>query len=476
MKKVSQIILNLIIEICCSFCYYEKLHENHKLLKLSDSEELKKENITIESTTKEFNENINKIIELKNKIENEINKINILYEKTIDELSKSYLKKHEILLKEENELKDKLQNEVTKVKEQLENYLSESNNEIKLSERINKGIKKMENEDKNMIKILSYVSKINKTQKNMKKLFSQLMRNIKFKYEEEKSNIEYEEYYFNGIYIPNNIEIKDISSNSFNLNWNIDNINIINLDKNKIKYIVEIKKEKEEFKKVYEGEKNNCLINNLTKNTNYELRICSLYNDLKGFYSQIQKIKTLNIENIDSIILKESNRNDELLGKIYEWIGNKRMKLIFRGTRDGMTNTSFHNKCDNKGKTITLIRNVKGYICGGYASIPWTSDNNYHSAPDSFLFTLTNIHNIEPTKFPSKNDNKEVYHGNRNGPRFGGGTDLGIYPDFIKEGAWSYFPYSYQDVLGKGKSIFTGDLNNNNSEFKINEIEIFQIE
>ena len=57
----------------------------------------------------------------------------------------------------------------------------------------------MENEEKNMIKILSYVSKINKTQKKTKNLFSQLMRNIKFKYEEEKSNIKYEEYYFNAL-------------------------------------------------------------------------------------------------------------------------------------------------------------------------------------------------------------------------------------------------------------------------------------
>ena len=228
------------------------------------------------------------------------------------------------------------------------------------------------------------------------------MKNIKFNYEEEKSNIKYEEYYFNGIYIPKNIEIKDVSTDSLNLNWNIDEINIIKIDKNKIKYRVEIKEEKEKFKIVYEGNKNNCSINNLKRNTNYEIRICSLYNNLIGLYSQIHKIKTLDIENIDSNILKESNKNNELLGKLYEWIGNKKMELIFRGTRDGMSNKSFHNKCDNKGPNICLIRNEKGHIFGGYSSISWTSDCNYHSAPDSFLFTLTNIHNTEPTKFPSK--------------------------------------------------------------------------
>ena len=37
-------------------------------------------------------------------------------------------------------MKEKLQNEVKKIKEKLEIYLSESRNEIKISERINKGI------------------------------------------------------------------------------------------------------------------------------------------------------------------------------------------------------------------------------------------------------------------------------------------------------------------------------------------------
>ena len=151
----------------------------------------------------------------------------------------------------------------------------------------------------------------------------------------------------------------------------------------------------------------------------------------------------------------------------------KEMELIYRGSRDGMTGDDFHKKCDNKGETITIIKNEKGNIFGGYASIPWTSDNSNHSAPDSFLFTLTNIYGTEPTKFQSKNDQYEVYHISSYGPIFGGGNDLGIYKDFIKKGGWSWFPYTYQDSIGKGKSIFTGDPNNN--QFKIKEIEIFKI-
>ena len=36
------------------------------------------------------------------------------------------------------------------------------------------------------------------------------------------------------------------------------------------------------------------------------------------------------------------------------------MELIYRGSRDGITSNIFHNKCDNKGPIIILIKNEKG--------------------------------------------------------------------------------------------------------------------
>ena len=79
-------------------------NHGHKLIKLSDIDSLQKENITIESSTKNIIEISKKITNLKNKIEEEINKVNDLYEKTIKDLTLSYEKKHELLLIEENNL------------------------------------------------------------------------------------------------------------------------------------------------------------------------------------------------------------------------------------------------------------------------------------------------------------------------------------------------------------------------------------
>ena len=357
---------------------------------------------------------------------------------------------------------------MTKIKEKLEYYLSESNNIIKINEKLKKGIKKMENEDTNIIKLLSYVSKINKTKNNINKiLYIERMRNLKFEFEEEKNNIKYEEYFFNGIPIPKNIIFK-----GNNIAWNIDKINYDNIENEKINFNVEIRKENEEFIKIYEGNNNSCIINDLIENINYEIRICSLYNNINGQWSQIQTIKT----KLDSIILNESKREDEFVKKFYEWIECKNIELIFRGTRDGMTNDSFLGSCCHQGPTIILIKSDKEYIFGGYASISWESHymDSYCSAPESFLFTLINAHNTQPTKFISNNDKKEIRHHNYSyGPVFGGGSDLGLCQDFLNGGGWSSFPYTYQDSLGKGKSIFTGD--NNNGGFKVKEIEVFKV-
>ena len=150
------------------------------------------------------------------------------------------------------------------------------------------------------------------------------------------------------------------------------------------------------------------------------------------------------------------------------------MKLLYRGSRDGMEGDYFYNRCNDQGPTISLFKNEKGNIFGGYASIDWTSCNSYKSAPDSFIFTLTNIHGTEPTKFPNSNTNKSIYDSSSDGPNFGD-SDISTL-NYMSKSPLNYagFPHSYQDILGKGRSIFTGDLDNNNYYFHFEEIEVFK--
>ena len=107
---------------------------------------------------------------------------------------------------------------------------------------------------------------------------------------------------------------------------------------------------------VYEGNQNNCLIDNLNSNTNYEIRICSINNDLISPWTQIYKVKTL----FDSIILEGTKKEEEILKKLKEWINYKRLELIYRGTRDGSTANIFHKNVIIRVLPFVYIKMIKG--------------------------------------------------------------------------------------------------------------------
>ena len=159
---------------------------------------MKKENISIETSTKDLTNIVEKINLLKVKIEKEINNINELYEKTIEDLTKDFNEKIENLKKSEKEIKQKLENTVTKTKEKLENILTEINSLININENIYKGIQKIDKNENNIFQVLSYISKINGNKKNMNNLLNESIISIKFSYLKEKCDINYDEFYING--------------------------------------------------------------------------------------------------------------------------------------------------------------------------------------------------------------------------------------------------------------------------------------
>ena len=75
--------------------------------------------IGINKSTQEFEENTQKVENIKDKIEKEIIEIDKLYEKVNKEIIDYFKRKHEELIKKEKDIKDNLQNEVTKTKEKL---------------------------------------------------------------------------------------------------------------------------------------------------------------------------------------------------------------------------------------------------------------------------------------------------------------------------------------------------------------------
>jgi hypothetical protein len=153
---------------------------------------------------------------------------------------------------------------------------------------------------------------------------------------------------------------------------------------------------------------------------------------------------------------------------ILSWLGERQLKLIYKGTRDGFGAANFHQKCDNQGETLTVIRSKGSYIFGGYTPISWSSREAYASDKRTFIFTLINPHNIPPTKFANTNQNS-IYDGSSYGPYFG--------PDLIianqcnaSTSSNSSFPNFFADTTGKSYNIFTGS-----QSFQVEEIEVFTV-
>lgn len=124
-------------------------------------------------------------------------KIDETYDKVDKETTKSFEEKRELLNLEEENLKDKLKNEVTKIKDKFEENMSLIKELLRKCEQIQKGIKNLQKEEKNMIKTLSYISKVNQNQRKIDNLMNSPMKNMNIAFNKDKCIIEYKEYFFN---------------------------------------------------------------------------------------------------------------------------------------------------------------------------------------------------------------------------------------------------------------------------------------
>ena len=127
-------------------------------------------------------------------------------------------------------------------------------------------------------------------------------------------------------------------------------------------------------------------------------------------------------------------------------------------------------KCDNKGKTVTLIKDTNGNLFGGFTSANWNVNGYFQKDTTAVLFTLKNPHNIPPTKFICSTPNRSIFCPEIYGPTFG---DYDIYisdQSNSNNSSQSNFPNCYVDTTKKGPKLFAGQRN-----FKTVEIEVFQI-
>jgi hypothetical protein len=153
-----------------------------------------------------------------------------------------------------------------------------------------------------------------------------------------------------------------------------------------------------------------------------------------------------------------------------------RFSLLWRGSRDGFAARDFHRRCDGKSPTLTVIRDRRGNVFGGFTGAARQSPRTFsrlrgNPSEQSFLFTVNNPHNLAGRIFRLKSAkvNSAIRISSRLGPSFGD-DDLVICDGCdVKESHAGGFGSSYENDSGlDGRLLLTGS-----TKFKVSEIEVF---
>ncbi|KAK8803250.1 hypothetical protein WA158_000944 [Blastocystis sp. Blastoise] len=157
---------------------------------------------------------------------------------------------------------------------------------------------------------------------------------------------------------------------------------------------------------------------------------------------------------------------------------NQRWSLLYCGTRDHFNINTFHKNCDNRGKTVTLIKytNKDGYVnlFGGYTSLSWNGSDGIVEDPESIVFQLQSVYCTSPRCFINENLSHSIGHYSNIGPFF---SKWFAIPEGCHERECVYTSYcsEFHTESCSCKSILTDIPRNKDgfALFHIDEIEVF---
>jgi len=193
---------------------------------------------------------------------------------------------------------------------------------------------------------------------------------------------------------------------------------------------------------------------------------------LKEFHQQEIRVKNSVADKMNFTC--ESQIIDVRQCKILKsWLPNSNsfnLKLLYRASVDGKSPQIFHNKCDGKGATLTIIKckfdgAVSSSVLGGFIDQSWHSNNQWIDSDQAFLFSVTS--GVPPVKCPILESARgnAFYGHSSHGLVFGAGNDLYIREPSFNTGIT--VPGSYWNAI----SLCC----NNQKEFVVEEIEVFQV-
>ncbi|KAJ6248392.1 tripartite motif-containing protein [Anaeramoeba flamelloides] len=186
------------------------------------------------------------------------------------------------------------------------------------------------------------------------------------------------------------------------------------------------------------------------------------------------------------ILQKEKNANfNEILEKWTKEAGcNINLQRRFNSRTDGWKFQTFHQKCDQKGKSIILVKLKNKSLFGAFTAVDWDSQSGEKQSTGnkSFLFSLISLDPNFKQHLKMHiylNKNSEIYCDSHSGPCFGNNSDLDLgysgnrmnnnLTTRSNLGSTYKPPFDYVYRSNQSKNFLAGSSNN----WDISQIEIF---
>jgi hypothetical protein len=159
----------------------------------------------------------------------------------------------------------------------------------------------------------------------------------------------------------------------------------------------------------------------------------------------------------------------------------RKWTLLYRGSEHGFRAQNFHERCDGKPNTLTIIQSKEesGFpsrIFGGFTPVRWESEGNTKGEIEgaaSFLFNLNPADGSGPRKYPLKinHKNEAIFCRDNAGPSFGIACDLHICDNCNTARSSHVTCGTSYESDGKEENVqFTLSRN-----FYVQEIEVFEL-
>ena len=115
---------------------------------------------------------------------------------------------------------------------------------------------------------------------------------------------------------------------------------------------------------------------------------------------------------MDSDLILSSENKEWLLSQLPQKVVT--LTLLFRGSTHGWSPDKFHQLCDDKGPTITIMKSKAARVFGGFTQLSWGGNSGWKKDEKAFIYSIDRkqIYRVDKAE-------KAIHCDSDRGPNFG---------------------------------------------------------